>query len=144
MAIFKRLSVAAVLSAAAIGAMAQSNLKAITKSLENENNANVTYFEKRNPQTKKLTRTSLIVEVPDSKVNAVKNAFEKDRENAISYNKTGSILLYATFTEGNANTTYSIVTNAKNPDLPIQARPYAPMNIDANNILICTVVYSEK
>ena len=57
--------------------MAQSNLKAITKSLENENNANVTYFEKRNPQTKKLTRTSLIVEVPDSKVNAVKNAFEK-------------------------------------------------------------------
>lgn len=52
MAIFKRLSVAAVLSAAAIGAMAQSNLKAITKSLENENNANVTYFEKRNPQTK--------------------------------------------------------------------------------------------
>lgn len=51
--IMKSLTLAVSMLACSMSAYAQSNLAAIAKSLENGQNADVSYSEKRNPQTKK-------------------------------------------------------------------------------------------
>lgn len=141
--IMKSLTLAVSMLACSMSAYAQSNLAAIAKSLENGQSADVSYSEKRNPQTKKLVSTSLIVGVPDNKIQEVKNAFEKDRPNSTSFSKVGANVMNISFSDDEASTTYVLVTGATDPNN--QSIFYGvPITNKAENVLMQTVKYKKE
>lgn len=111
----RQLLIVVALLAASLSAVAQSNLAAITKKLENDPNADVSYSERRDPQTKKVQNTSLVLKVPANLVPEIKDAFEKDRPNSYLYNKVSKDVCSIHFREGNVETRYTFVTDATNP-----------------------------
>ena len=79
---------------------AQSAIEKVVKQLESVKEADITYSERRDPSTKKIIKSSRIITFKsDYYAQRLEEAFEKERENAISSTRGKNYYLYK-FTDG--------------------------------------------
>lgn len=94
---------------------AQSSIDKIVESLEEDKNVeNVMYSEQRDPSTKKIIKSSRIIQFSSDKIAAkLISAFKKEREKAISYKSTNhpsNTVYEIAFNDGNGFTAkYTLV-----------------------------------
>lgn len=89
---------------------AQSAIESAIKDLGD--NVNKVYTERRNPETKKIIRISEVITVPNEKITLIKNAFEKDRQNAKKYSTYGPNTFVISFpSAGTSRDQYSLTDN---------------------------------
>lgn len=122
----------------ALSASAQSHINALVQQLEKSSSANITYVEKRDPQTKKIASSKIVINVPDSEVKNVINALNADRSNSVSFEKSGNRLYRLTFE--NEKSKEKILFVMGDTDLALMnGVPFQSItNNGANNVLMLT------
>lgn len=106
-----------------VATIAQDKIDKLVASLEKESNVQVTYTERRNPQTKKIVRQSTILN-GNRKQQAewLWNAFEQERPNSVSVTKTGSKSFVIKFQDKNYISSYVLGVNGTSWSLVITKR----------------------
>lgn len=89
-------------------AMGQSKIQGIVNSISNDN-PDITYSEKRDPKTKRITRSSLYLESKDQSLfNRLYKAIQSERANSVSYNQYGKDNLKIVFEQDGLSLTYGL------------------------------------
>lgn len=108
-----RFFILAVVSTFAISVVANPKIDKIVKELEKIKTVDVTYSEKRDPNTKEITYATYLMKFSNaSKAKELLDIFKKERENSVEATKTTDTYTI-TFINQNVKSTYVLIDKGK-------------------------------
>lgn len=94
----------------AMQASAQKKIDDIIQNILDNKQYDVTYSERRDPQSRKIVESSHIINSSDRNLfKKLRQAFQDERKQSVNYSQVGNDIITITFVEGSTTSTYSLI-----------------------------------
>lgn len=94
----------------AMQASAQKKIDDIIQNILDNKQYDVTYSERRDPQSRKIVESSHIINSSDRNLfKKLRQAFQDERKQSVNYSQVGNDIISITFVDGSTTSTYSLI-----------------------------------